>query len=96
MPSPTTTLKQTLTIPTAQIPTVVKNAVFADIDALAKDLSVFFEELKPIAEQHFVMMKNKQVWYDRENAALFPKFEAMTLPKTNTKCDPTRTWKGLD
>lgn len=96
MPSPTTTLKQTLTIPTAQIPTVVKNAVFADIDALAKDLSVFFEELKPIAEQHFVMMKNKQVWYDRENAALFPKFEAMTLPKTNTICDPTRTWKGLD
>ena len=70
-----TTLKQKLTIPTAQIPTVVKNSALADIDALAKDIETFFEKLKPIAEQRFVMMKNKHVWYDRLNAAAYPKFE---------------------
>lgn len=92
MPSPTTTLKQTLTIPTAQIPTVVKNAVLADIDALAKDLSAFFEELKPIADQRFTMMKNKKVWYDRENVAIYPKFEEFELPQFPTNGNATANY----
>ena len=84
-----TTLKQTLSIPAVQIPTVVKNSVLADIDALEKDLSAFFEELKPIAEQRFVMMKNKKVWYDRENVAIYPKFEEFELPQFPTSGDAT-------
>lgn len=86
-----TTLKQTLTIPAVQIPAVVRNSVLADIDVLARDIESFFEELKPIAEQRFVMIKNKQVWYDRENVALFPKFESGILYATKTRNPPAPT-----
>lgn len=88
-----TTLKQTLTIPMAQITTIVKNSLLADIDALAKDIESFFEELKPIAEQRFVMMKNKQVWYDKENAALFPKYESGVLQAFTTRNKPTINYR---
>lgn len=37
--------------------------MLSDIDALAKDVETFSEELKSIVDQTFVMMKNKNVWF---------------------------------
>ena len=65
-----TTLKQTMHVPASQIPLVVKNSVLADVAALAKEVGKLCDELTAIAEKRFVMMKNKAVWYDRENVAL--------------------------
>lgn len=87
-----TTLKQTLCIPATQVPTVVKKSVLHDIDAVAKDIEAVFEELKPIAEQRFVMMKNKQVWYDRENVGIYPKFEANVLEAFDTYNQPAQNY----
>ena len=89
-----TTLKQNMSIPATQIPLVVKNSMLADIDAMEKNIDAFFEELKPIAERRFVMMKNKQVWYDRENVAIYPKFEKIPLPKMNTVSEAAKTYKA--
>ena len=58
-PTNCTSLKETVIVPASQIPFVVENSIFADIDLLVEDVQTFFEELISIAEQRFVMMKNK-------------------------------------
>ena len=90
-----TTLKQTIHVPASQIPLVVKNSVLADVAALAKEVGKLFEELTVIAEQRFVMMKNKALWYDRENVALYPKFEATKLPTMNTRSEAAKTYTAV-
>lgn len=82
-----TALKKSVCIPAVHIPDVVRNSVLSDIDNLSNDLSNFFEKLRPIAEQHFTMMKNKKVWFDRLNVALYPRFEAFELPQIRSYGD---------
>ena len=48
-------------------------------DEIAKSLATLKDDIAPAADKTFVMMKNKQVWFDRNNAALFPKFESGVL-----------------
>lgn len=59
-------------------------------EKIARDLSALKDDIAPVADKTFVMMKNKQVWFDRNNAALFPKFEAGVLQAFNTYHQPTR------
>ena len=95
LPTDHTVLKTSVNIPASQVPALVSGCVAADIAALAKDIAYFFDALAPIARMRFVMMQNKEVWYDRENAALFPKFEALTLPQEKGSNGPINNWKGL-
>ena len=41
-------------------------------DEIAKILSTLKDDIASACDKTFVMMKNKQVWFDRNNAALFP------------------------
>ncbi len=59
-------------------------------DEIAKSLATLKDDIAPAADKTFVMMKNKQVWFDRNNAALFPKFESGVLLAFGTNNQPTR------
>lgn len=64
-------------------------------DEIAKSLATLKDDIAPAADKTFVMMKNKQVWFDRNNAALYPKFEAGVLPTLSTYCY-CNYYSGLD
>ena len=72
------------------------HAMLERVEALSKDVLSFLEDIRPLANRHFVKMKNKKVWFDRANAALFPMFEAIDLPVFDTSKQPVRSYRGLD
>lgn len=51
-----------------------------------------FDELKKITDKTFVKMKNKKVWFDRYNSAIYPRFEEFSLPKFKTKGQPSKNY----
>ncbi len=71
--------------------------IFADSavamgEKIASDLAKLKDDIAPACDKTFVMMKNKQVWFDRNNAALFPKFEAGVLRAFDTNHQPTANY----
>ncbi len=68
----------------------------ADGEKLTRDLAALREEIAPIAAKRFVMFKNKAVWFDREVAGLFPKFESGVLPSIGTNSHLASNYAGLD
>ena len=79
------TMKKILSVPRVQISALVKQTTVANIapaaDKVRADILKIAENIKPVADKTFVMMKNKKVWFDRNNAAIYPKFEHFTLPQ---------------
>ena len=65
------------------------------MEAFAKEIQSCYVELKPLLKAHFVKMRNKKVWFDRENAALFPMFEAVNLPVFGAGAMTLSDYKGL-
>lgn len=63
----------------AQFDHIFTDAAAAKGDEIAKRLATLKDDIAPAADKTFVMMKNKQVWFDRNNAALYPKFESFSL-----------------
>ena len=76
----------------SQFDHIFTDAAAAKGDEIAKILSTLKDYIAPACDKTFVMMKNKQVWFDRNNAALFPKFEAGVLRAYATNTDPTRNY----
>ena len=79
-----------------QVPKVPKentNTKSASGDDIAKILSGLLNDTARVADKKFVMMKNKHVWYDRNNAALFPKFESGVLRAFNTYNQPAKNYE---
>ncbi len=72
------------------------HGILKSIEGAAKGIRAFMETLQPLASRHFVRMRNKKVWFDRENAALFPMFEEVTLPVFDTASQPAESFQGLD
>ncbi|MBQ9487323.1 MAG: hypothetical protein IJU91_05940 [Selenomonadaceae bacterium] len=73
----------------AQFDHIFTAAAVAKGDEIAKRLATLKDDIAPTCDKTFVMMKYKQVWFDRNNAALFPKFEKFSLPRfkyTDTSC----------
>ena len=66
------------------------------IEACSEDVRLFFEDIRPLATRRFVRMRNKKVWFDRANAALFPMFEAVDLPVFDTSRQPMKNYRGMD
>ena len=90
------TMKKALSVPKVQIPALVKQTTIANIAPAATkvkaDILNLAENIKPVADKTFVMMKNKKVWFDRNNAAIYPKFEHFTLPEFKTKGQPSKNY----
>lgn len=61
-------------------------------EKIARDLARLKDDIAPACDKTFVMMKNKQVWFDCNNAALYPKFEVGVLQAFNTTNQPTRNY----
>lgn len=76
----------------AQFDHIFTDAAAAKGDEIAKRLATLKDDIAPAADKTFVMMKNKQVWFDRNNAALFPKFEAGVLQAFRTDSQPARNY----
>ena len=61
-------------------------------EKIARDFAKLKDDIAPACDKTFVMMKNKQVWFDRNNAALYPKFERFNLPSFCTSGQPSRNY----
>ena len=72
------------------------HSILESIEAMAKDIEAFGKSMEPLASQNFVRMRNKNVWFDRRNAALFPRFDAVELPVFDTSRQPVKSFRGLD
>ena len=72
------------------------HGILESIEEMEKGIRAFLEAVRPLASHHFVKMRNKKVWFDRENAALFPMFEEVTLPVFDTSSQPAESFQGLD
>lgn len=92
------TMKKALSVPKVQIPALVKQATVANIALAAEkvkaDILNLAENIRGVADKTFVMMKNKKVWFDRNNAAIYPKFEHFTLPEFQTKGQPSKNYSA--
>ena len=75
-----------------QIPEKDTNTKSTTGDDIAKILTGLLKDIASVADKTFVMMKNKRVWYDRNNAALFPKFDSGVLRAFNTYNQPARSY----
>ncbi len=90
------TLKKVLNVPRVQIPALVTSTAVANISAAADkvkaDILKIVADIAPACDKTFIMMKNKKVWFDRNNAAIYPKFEEFTLPQFKTKGQPSKNY----
>ena len=90
------TMKKVLSVPRVQIPALVVQATVANIapaaDKVRADILQIAENIKLVADKTFVMVKNKKVWFDRNNAALYPQFEHFTLPEFKTAGQPSKNY----
>ncbi len=86
-------LIHSMCVSSSKVSKIVKSSVLADVDLLEKEITGYLKELTQLAEQRFVMMKNKQVWYDRENVSIYPKFETGVLESFDTYNQPAKDYK---
>ena len=89
-------MKKSFNVSREQVSDLVINSTVANIapaaDKVKADVLQIAENIKTVADKNFVMMKNKKVWFDRNNAALYPKFEQFTLPTFKTKGQPSKNY----
>ena len=76
--------------------TAAVHGILGRLEACSEDVRRFFEDIRPLATRRFVKMRNKKVWFDRANAALFPMFEAVALPVFDTSRQPMKNYPGMD
>ena len=75
---------------------ILTDAAATKGDEIAKSLATLKDDIAPVADKRFVMMKNKQVWFDREISAIYPKFENFNLEHCPNRDLPARNYKGVD
>ncbi|MBR4152883.1 MAG: hypothetical protein IKT98_07980 [Selenomonadaceae bacterium] len=73
----------------SQFDHIFSEAAVAKGDEIARNLAKLKDDIASACDKTFVMMKNKQVWFDRNNAALFPKFHKFSLPRYKTRYAPS-------
>ncbi len=86
------TRRDSINVNRAQFNHIFTDSAVAKGDEIAKRLATLKDDIASACDKTFVMMKNKQVWFDRNNAALFPKFEAGVLQAFDTRNQPTRNY----
>ncbi|MBQ3434881.1 MAG: hypothetical protein IJG24_07555, partial [Selenomonadaceae bacterium] len=96
LPKNRPTLCESVLVNRLQFDHIFTDAAAAKGDEIAKSLATLKDDIAPAADKTFVMMKNKQVWFDRNNAALFPKFESGVLPVVRMCNHEAHNYSGLD
>lgn len=92
LPKNCPTRREVVQVNRLQFDHIFTDAAVVKGDEIARDLSKLKDDIAPACDKTFVMMKNKQVWFDRNNSALFPKFEAGVLQAFDTKNQPTKNY----
>ncbi len=65
-------------------------------EKIARELAALKDDIAPVADKRFVLMKNKKVWFDRDVAGLFPRMEDNDLPKfICNAADDVRNYAGF-
>lgn len=80
LPKNCPTRREVVQVNRLQFDHIFSDAAVAKGDEIAHDLAKLKDDIAPACDKTFVMMKNKQVWFDRNNAALYPKFDKFSLP----------------
>ena len=88
LPTNRPTRRDSVAVSRAQFDHIFTDDAAAKVMQIAKSLAALKDDIAPACDKTFVMMKNKQVWFDRNNAALYPKFEKFSLPKYCTRGTP--------
>lgn len=63
-------------------------------DQIEKSIDEVLQACRKLLDKRFVQMKNKRVWYDRDTAALYPKFDQVDMPYCEARLSYTPS--GLD
>ena len=92
LPTNRPTRRESINVNRIQFNGIFTDSAVAKGDEIAKSLATLKEDIAPACDKTFVMMKNKQVWFDRNNAALYPKFEHFNLPQFKTQGQPSRNY----
>lgn len=50
-------------------------------EKIARDLEALKDDISSVCDKRFVLFKNKEVWFDRDVAGLFPRMEKKDLPQ---------------
>ena len=82
--------RESVRVSRLQFDHIFTDSAAAKGEQIARELAALKDDIAPACDKTFVMMKNKQVWFDRNNAALFPKFDKFSLPKFRTRGEPSR------
>ena len=96
LPTNRPTRRESINVNRIQFNGIFTDSAVAKGDEIAKSLATLKEDIAPACDKTFVMMKNKQVWFDRNNAALYPKFEAGVLPVVRMCNHEAHNYSGLD
>ena len=65
------------------------------LEEFTEQINFILNELKQFRYQDFVMMSNKAVCFDRNNASIFPRFEFCELPTFSTVNRPLYNYPGF-
>lgn len=68
-----TYLKTDIALNREQIKNIIETDAIRKIDSIKDDLKNFIIEIKPILDKRFIVIENKDVWFDRNVAALYPR-----------------------
>lgn len=77
LPKNRPTRRDVVNVNRSQFDHIFTDAAAAKGDEIAKSLATLKDDIAPACDKTFVMMKNKRIFFDRNNAALYPKFEHM-------------------
>lgn len=73
------------------------------VDSFVAELNMLKNTLAGVCDKRFVLFKNKALWFDRDVAGLYPRWDKVDLPKLTYMMDAEtasefRTWKqdGLE
>ncbi|WP_306539806.1 hypothetical protein [Megasphaera sp.] len=59
--------------------------IYSQCDDIEKNIDLALQACRKLINRRFVKMKNKQVWYDRDTASLYPQHDKVTVPHCEFK-----------
>ena len=91
-----TQLKTTLSVNHEQLRQIIETNAEVEIYQLRIVIENIFESMRKVADKNFVMMKNKKIFFDRNNAAIYPKFDSGVLQAVTGNGESVANYSGLD
>ena len=86
-----------------QFEDIFEDTAWEFADSLAANLNALKDELAGVCDKRFVLFKNKALWFDRDVAGLYPRWDKVDLPVFTYKMDAETAnkfrvlqWDGLE